>query len=54
MASPAAALTKVTYGQGEGFAPAWQDRLGFEWYARMTDANLSAVVAYLRTMPPKE
>ena len=28
--------------------------MGFEWYARMTDADLSAIVAYLRTVPPKE
>jgi hypothetical protein len=28
--------------------------MGFEWYARMTDEDLSAVVAYLRTVPPKE
>jgi mono/diheme cytochrome c family protein len=28
--------------------------MGFEWYARMTDADLSATVAYLRTVPPKE
>ncbi len=28
--------------------------MGFAWYARMTDADLSAIVAYLRTVPPKE
>jgi len=28
--------------------------MGYEWYARMTDEDLSAVVAYLRTVPPKE
>ena len=28
--------------------------MGYEWYARMTDADLSAIVAYLRTVPPKE
>jgi mono/diheme cytochrome c family protein len=28
--------------------------MGFEWYARMTDADLGAIVAYLRTVPPKE
>ena len=26
--------------------------MGFEWYARMTDADLSAIVAYLRTLAP--
>ena len=28
--------------------------MGFEWYARMSDADLDAIVAYLRTVPPKE
>ena len=28
--------------------------MGLEWYARMTDADLSAIVAYLRTVPPRE
>jgi len=28
--------------------------MGFVWYARMTDADLSAIVTYLRTVPPKE
>ena len=28
--------------------------MGYAWYARMTDADLSAIVAYLRTVPPKE
>ncbi len=28
--------------------------MGFPWYARMTDADLNEVVAYLRTVPPKE
>jgi mono/diheme cytochrome c family protein len=28
--------------------------MGYSWYARMTDADLSAIVAYLRTVPPKE
>jgi mono/diheme cytochrome c family protein len=28
--------------------------MGFDWYARMTDEDLAAVVAYLRTVPPKE
>ncbi len=28
--------------------------MGYAWYARMTDADLSAMVAYLRTVPPKE
>ena len=28
--------------------------MGFDLYATMTDIDLSAVVAYLRTVPPKE
>jgi mono/diheme cytochrome c family protein len=28
--------------------------MGYAWYARMTEADLSAIVAYLRTVPPKE
>jgi mono/diheme cytochrome c family protein len=27
--------------------------MGFEWYAKMTDADLSAIVAYLRTIPAR-
>ena len=28
--------------------------MGYGMYATMTDADLSAIVAYLRTVPPKE
>ena len=28
--------------------------MGYAWYARMTDTDLSAIVAYLRTVPPLE
>jgi mono/diheme cytochrome c family protein len=28
--------------------------MGFDWYARMHDEDLAAIVAYLRTVPPKE
>jgi (2Fe-2S) ferredoxin len=28
--------------------------MGFAWYARMNDEDLTAIVAYLRTVPPKE
>jgi mono/diheme cytochrome c family protein len=28
--------------------------MGFDWYARMNDEDLTAIVAYLRTVPPKE
>ena len=27
--------------------------MGFAWYATMTDADLNAIVAYLRTIPPQ-
>jgi mono/diheme cytochrome c family protein len=27
--------------------------MGFQWYATLTDADLSAIVAYLRTIPPR-
>ena len=27
--------------------------MGFDWYATMSDADLSAIVAYLRTVPAK-
>ena len=28
--------------------------MGYEYYAKMTDADLDAVIAYVRTLPPKE
>jgi hypothetical protein len=28
--------------------------MGFDWYARMNDEDLTAIVAYLRTVPAKE
>lgn len=28
--------------------------MGFAWYARMTDEDINAIAAYLRTVPPKE
>ena len=28
--------------------------MGYEWYARMADSDLDAILAYLRTVPPKE
>jgi len=31
-----------------------QPPMGFAWYARMTDSDLDAIVAYLRTVPPVE
>jgi (2Fe-2S) ferredoxin len=26
--------------------------MGYAWYARMTQSDLDAIVAYLRTVPP--
>jgi mono/diheme cytochrome c family protein len=31
-----------------------QPPMAFDWYARMTEADLDAIVAYLRTVPPRE
>jgi hypothetical protein len=28
--------------------------MGYQYYAKMTGADLDAVIAYLRTLPPKE
>jgi hypothetical protein len=27
--------------------------MGFAWYAGLTDPDLAAIVAYLRTLPPR-
>ena len=45
-----AAITQGKRRDGSPLKPP----MGYAWYARMTDADLSAVVAYLRTVPPKE
>jgi mono/diheme cytochrome c family protein len=44
------AITKGVRKDGTHLKPP----MGFEFYANMTDADLDAVVAYLRTVPPKE
>jgi mono/diheme cytochrome c family protein len=44
------AITKGVRKDGTPLKPP----MGYDWYARMTDADLDAVVAYLRTVPPKE
>jgi hypothetical protein len=31
-----------------------QPPMAYAWYARMTEADLDAIVAYLRTVPPQE
>ncbi len=44
------AITKGVSRDGRALKPP----MSFESYARMTDEDLDAVVAYLRTLPPKE
>jgi mono/diheme cytochrome c family protein len=43
------AITKGVRKDGSKMRPP----MGFDWYATMTDADLSAIVAYLRTVPPR-
>jgi mono/diheme cytochrome c family protein len=44
------AITQGTRKDGTKLKPP----MGFAWYARMTDNDLNAVVAFIRTLPPKE
>ncbi|MGY8661625.1 c-type cytochrome [Bradyrhizobium sp. UFLA05-109] len=44
------AITKGIRKDGSHLKPP----MGFDWYARVSDADLSDIVAYLRTVPPKE
>ena len=43
------AITKGVRRDGTRLKPP----MGYDWYATMTDADLSAIVAYLRTVPAK-
>ena len=43
------AITKGVRRDGSKLLPP----MGYEWYATMTDADLSAIVAYLRTIPAR-
>ena len=45
--------TAVTTGKSKDGSPL-KPPMGFGYYAHMTDADLNAVVAYLRTVPAKE
>ena len=45
--------TAITQGKRKDGSPL-KPPMGYPMYARMTDADLSDVVAYLRTLPPKE
>ena len=42
----------ITHGVRKDGSPL-KPPMGYAWYARMTDADLNAIVAYLRTVPPK-
>jgi len=44
-----AAITKGVRKDGSKLRPP----MGFDWYATITDADLSAIVAYLRTIPAR-
>lgn len=44
------AITKGISKDGTKLKPP----MAYEWYGRLSDSDLSAIVAYLRTVPPKE
>jgi hypothetical protein len=44
------AITHGTRKDGTRLKPP----MGYEWYARMAEEDLTAIVAYLRTVPAKE
>jgi mono/diheme cytochrome c family protein len=43
----------ITHGVSRDGSPL-KPPMGYPWYARMTEADLGAIVAYLRTVPPLE
>ena len=45
--------TAITQGKRKDGTPL-KGPMGFEYYAKMTDADLDAVIAYVRTLPAKE
>lgn len=45
--------TAITQGKRKDGTPL-KGPMGYQYYAKMTDADLDAVVTYLRTVPPKE
>jgi mono/diheme cytochrome c family protein len=45
--------TAITQGKRKDGSPL-KGPMGYAYYAKMTDADLDAVVVYLRTVPPKE
>ncbi len=44
--------TAITQGKHKDGTPL-KGPMGFQYYAKMTDADIDAVIAYLRTLPPK-
>jgi Cytochrome c len=44
--------TAITQGKHKDGMPL-KGPMGFQYYAKMTDADVDAVIAYLRTLPPK-
>ena len=45
--------TAITEGKSRD-GSALKGPMGYQYYAKMTDADLDAVIAYLRTVPPKD
>jgi mono/diheme cytochrome c family protein len=45
--------TAITQGKHKDGTPL-KGPMGYQYYAKMTDADLDAVIAYVRTLPPKE
>ena len=45
--------TAITQGKRKDGTPL-KGPMGYQYYAKMTDADLDSVIAYLRTLPPKE
>jgi len=45
--------TAITQGKHKDGTPL-KGPMGYEYYAKMTDADLDAVIAYVRTLPPKD
>jgi mono/diheme cytochrome c family protein len=45
--------TAITQGKRKDGTPL-KGPMGYQYYAKMTGADLDAVIAYLRTLPPKE
>ena len=45
--------TAITQGKRKDGTPL-KGPMGYQYYAKMTDGDLDAVIAYLRTLPPKE